>query len=163
MKHAYSVVLLPVSGQILTDPGPLCAGETVTLTCDISGRIGSNLLIWSYDGVLVISITPGSTTLPAMVVVSGVQFTVLDTQMDTVSQISFVASVMMSGRTLGCSGNGQTRIVTFQVEPIVGKKYPSHDPHTKLCWHAHALKIVLNNVNMNLAGLDVIQFHHSSL
>ena len=121
MKHAYSVVLLPVRGQILRDPGPLCAGETVTLTCDISGRMGSNLLAWIYDGVQVISIAPGSTTLPAIRVVSGVEFRVLDTQMDTVSQISFMASAMMSGRTLGCTGNGVAGSVTFQVEPVVGK------------------------------------------
>ena len=69
----------------------------MTLTCDISGGIGRNLLIWSYDGVAVIVMVPGATTLPAIRVVSGVEFTVLDTQMDTVhvSQIRFVASVMM--------------------------------------------------------------------
>ena len=61
----------PVSSQLLTDPGPLCAGETVTLTCDISGGMGSNLLSWEYDGVLVIAIIPGAmTTLPAIRVVS---------------------------------------------------------------------------------------------
>ena len=124
MKHAYSVVLLPVSGQILRDPGPLCAGENVTLTCDISGF---NLLTWSYDGFQVISILPGFTTLSSIRMVSGVEFTVLDTQMDTVSHIIFVASAMMSGRTLECIGNGVSGSVTFQVEPIVGKNYPSHD------------------------------------
>ena len=36
----------------------------------------------------------------------------LDTQTDTVPQISFVASVMMSGRTLECVGNGQG-VTTF--------------------------------------------------
>ena len=41
--------------------------------------------------------------------------------MDTVSQISFVAGVMMSGRTLGCGGNGQTGTVIFHVDPVVGK------------------------------------------
>ena len=111
----------PVSGQLLTDPGPLCAGETVTLTCDISGGMGTNLLIWGYDSVGVISIVPEATTLPANRVVSGVEFTVLDTQMDTVSQISFVASVMMSGRTLECGGNGQTGTVTFHVDPVVSE------------------------------------------
>ena len=69
----------------------------------------------------VISIALGVTTLPAISVVSGVEFTVLDTQMDTVSQISFVASVMMSGRTLECVGNGQTGTVTFHVDPVVGE------------------------------------------
>ena len=93
----------------------------MTLTCDISGGMGPNLLMWEYDGVSVISVVPGLTTLPAIVVVSGVEFTVLDTQTDTVSQISFVASVMMSGRTLGCGGNGQTGTVTFHVDPVVGK------------------------------------------
>ena len=78
-------------------------------------------MIWSYDGVNVISIVPGATTLPAMRVVSGVEFTVLDTQMDTASQISFVASVMMSGRTLECVGSGQTGTVTFHVDPVVGE------------------------------------------
>ena len=65
--------------------------------------MGTNLLSWSFDGVTVISIVtvPGSTTLPAIRVVSGVEFTVLDTQMYTVSQISFVASVMMSGGSQG--------------------------------------------------------------
>ena len=63
----------------------------------------------------VIAIVPGAATLPAIRVVSGVEFTVLDTQTDTVSQISFVASVMMSGRTLQCFGNGQTGTVTFHV------------------------------------------------
>ena len=83
--------------------------------------MGTNLLIWSYDGVQVISIVPGATTLPAIRVVSGVEFTVLDTQMDTVSQISFVASVMMSGRRLECFGNSQTGTVTFHVDPVVGE------------------------------------------
>ena len=90
----------------------------MTLTCDISGRMGTNLLIWGYDGVQVISIAPGATTLPAIRVVSGVEFTVLDTQMYTVSQISFVASIVMSGRTLGCGGNGQTGTVSFHVDPV---------------------------------------------
>ena len=40
--------------------------------------------------------------------------------MDTVSQI-FVASVMMSGRTLECGGNGHTGTVTFHVDPVVGE------------------------------------------
>ena len=80
--------------------------------------MGSNLLTWSYDGVGVISIAPGATTLPAIRVV---EFTVLDTLMDTVSQIRFVASVMMSGRTLECGGNGQTGTVTFHVDPVVGE------------------------------------------
>ena len=41
----------------------------------------------------------------------------LDTQMDTVSQISF----MMSGWTLECVGNGQGESVTFHVDPVVGE------------------------------------------
>ena len=93
----------------------------MTLTCDISGGMGPNHLSWSYDGFAVITIVPGATTLPAIRVVSGVEFTVLDTQMDTVSQISFVASVMMSGRTLECNGNGQTGTVTFHVDPVLGE------------------------------------------
>ena len=90
----------------------------MTLTCDISGGMGSNLLSWSYGAVQVISIAPGATTLPAISVVSGVVFTVLDTQMDTASQISFVASVMMSGMTVDTS---QGDSVTIHVDPVVGK------------------------------------------
>ena len=93
----------------------------MTLTCDISGGMGSNLLIWVYDGVQVISIVPGATTLPANRVVSGVEFTVLDTQMYTVSQVSSVASVMMSGMTLECVGTSQGVSVTIHVDPVVGK------------------------------------------
>ena len=93
----------------------------MTLTCDISGGMGSNLLTWNYNDVSVISIVPGATTLPAIRVVSGMVFTVLDTQMDTVSQISFVASVRMSGRRLECVGNDQTDNVTLHVDPVVGE------------------------------------------
>ena len=147
MKHAYSVVLLPVSGQILRDPGPLCAGEPVTLTCDISGWMESNLLTWSYDGISVISIMPGVTTLPTFRTASGVQFTVLDTQMDTVSHIIFVASVMMSGRALGCSGNGVSGSVTFQVEPVLGKNYSGHDLQSNHVGHFWTKSLKMNILN----------------
>ena len=83
--------------------------------------MGPNLIFWDYDDVNVISIAPVVTTLPAIILVSGVEFTVLDTQMDTVSQIRFVASVMMSGRTLECDHNGQTGTVTFHVDPVGGE------------------------------------------
>ena len=72
-----------------------------TLTYDISGRMGSTQLIgwyleWSSQ----------------CWILKWTQYQV---------QISFVASVMMSGRTLQCVGNDQTGTVTFHVDPVVGE------------------------------------------
>ena len=62
----------PVSG-ILTDPGPVCAGNTVTLTCDVPG---GTQLIWSYHSVVVATIRPALSIFPPAgpVLVSGVEF-----------------------------------------------------------------------------------------
>ena len=44
LLYVVAVLLVPVSG-ILTDPGPVCPGDTVTLTCDVTR---GTQLIWSY-------------------------------------------------------------------------------------------------------------------
>ena len=116
------LLVTSVRGQVLRDPGPLCPGQTATIICDISGgTLGSNGVTWSYNGVQVATIVPGVSTLPATRSVSGVEFTLLDTEIEFMFLISFVASDRMSGSTLECVGNGLVSSVTFQVEPATGK------------------------------------------
>ena len=116
------LLVTSVRGQVLTDPGPLCPGQTVTITCDISGgTLGSNGVSWNYNGVQVATILPGVSTLPASRNVSGVEFTLLDTEIEFMFLISFVASDRMSDMTLDCVGNGLNSSVTLQVEPVTGK------------------------------------------
>lgn len=116
----------PISGT-LTDPGQLCPGEMVTLTCDTTaGTAGTHTLTWIFDGVQLISIIPGSSTLPANRTESGVVFSIsllsaASFSFAVVSQISFEASSRSSGKTLECVGNGIEQSVSFQVETVVGK------------------------------------------
>ena len=110
-----------VSG-ILIDPGPLCPGETTLLTCTITQ--GTDLS-WSYSSGRIVAIIPGVNIFPPSgpILENGVEFavTVLSTSPDLVSQISFVVSVIVNGRTLECSGvstssGAVSRILTLQVE-----------------------------------------------
>ena len=92
----------PVSG-ILTDPGPVCPGDTVTLTCDVTG---GTQLIWSYRATALATIIPSLNIMPPSgpVLVSGVEFSVLvsSTSPDRVSRIVIVADEGMDGRILSC-------------------------------------------------------------
>ena len=115
-----------VSG-ILIDPGPLCPGETALLTCTITQ--GTDLF-WSYDSGRITTIIPAVNFFPPSgpILVSGVEFTVtvLSTSPDLVSQISFVVSATVNGRTLECSGvstssGGVSRTLTLQVEDPISK------------------------------------------
>ena len=109
-----------VRGQVLRDPGPLCPGLTATIICDISGgTLGSDVASWNYNGVQVATILPGDSTTSRNV--SGVEFTLLDTEIEFMFLISFVASDRMNGGTLDCVGNGLMSSVTLQVEPATGK------------------------------------------
>ena len=110
----------------------------------------------AYDGVNVLIIVPGAITLPAIRVVSGVEFTVLDTQ-DTVSQISFVASVMMSGTTLECVGNGPTGTVTFHVDPVVGECRSMYDGGGGL-----AVILNLDTISRNIMPCCIYRDENSS-
>jgi hypothetical protein len=135
-------VLLPVSG-LLTDPGTVCPGSTVVLNCTTPG----NLQTWIYNGASVLSIIPGVTPFPANVEVSGVMFSIslLSSTPDIESQISFVASSSVNGRTLVCSGSsGETDSVTFMVGSIQGNVYrqemcvqeSTHSINVCVCVHA---------------------------
>ena len=86
------VCLLVAGSAVLTDPGPLCSGQPVLLTCNITGGVD---LIWSYNSVVIggqISPTRPPPTGP--VSVGGVQFTLtlLLARPDMVSKISFTAT-----------------------------------------------------------------------
>ena len=116
-----------VSG-ILIDPGPLCPGETTLLTCTITQ--GTDLS-WAYDSNTITTIIPELNILPQSdpYLESGVEFTVTvfsSTSPDLVSQISFVVSATMNGRTLECSGVSTSsgvvsRTLTLQVEDPISK------------------------------------------
>ena len=94
----------------MTDPGLLCTGQPVTLTCDIAG--GTDLT-WNYifGGTTerIANIIPllGTFPPPDPIDVSGIEFMVtvqMPTIPDLVSNISFVANPVMNGRMLQCSG-----------------------------------------------------------
>ena len=115
-----------VSG-ILIDPGPLCPGETALLTCTITQ--GTDLF-WSHDSGRIATIIPEVNLFPPSgpILENGVEFTVtvLSTIPDLVSQISFVVSAIVNGRTLECSGvsnssGGVSRTLTLQVEDPISK------------------------------------------
>ena len=40
-----AALLVSPTGSVLTDPGPLCAGQRATLTCNITGGVA---LDWNY-------------------------------------------------------------------------------------------------------------------
>ena len=115
-----------VSG-ILIDPGPLCPGETTLLTCTVTQ--GTDIS-WAYDSNTITTIIPELNVLSQSnpYLVSGVEFTVtvVSTSPDLVSQISFVVSTTVNGRTLECSGVSTSsgvvsRTLTLQVEDPIGK------------------------------------------
>ena len=116
------LLVTSVRGEVLRDPGPLCPGQIVTITCDISGGTGrSDGVSWNYNEVQVLAVISGVSMLPISRNVSGVEFTLLDTEIEFMFLISFVASDRMSGSTLDCIGNGLMSSVTLQVEPATGK------------------------------------------
>ena len=105
------MLVSPASSALtLTDQGPLCTGQTATLTCNITGGTTLN---WDYivDNVIgsiptydpIINVFPP----PDPVTVFGVEFTVtvlMPTSPILVSRISFTASTIMNARILQCSG-----------------------------------------------------------
>ena len=115
---------------ILTDPGPVCTGDTVLLTCTIPGGVA---LGWNYNNERIGGGTyvPASNTVPPTNpdTVGGVVFThsLLDSSPDLVSQLSFTASADVNGGIIQCAGDAATSTggfesvsddITVQVEQI---------------------------------------------
>ena len=105
------VLVCPVGG-ILTHLGTLCPETTTTLNCSTTEALQQ----WFYENEIITAITSTSSSFSRTV--SGVDFTVsvLSTSPELVSQIRFVASVMMNGTILRC----EDELVTLLVEEIGG-------------------------------------------
>ncbi len=121
------LLVLPLASCILTDPGPLCTGQTATLTCNITG---GTRIHWNYNvggsGGRIPTYDPDIGVSPPTepVTVNGVEFTVsvLMTQPHLVSTISFVPSAMMNGGELVCigfSGLLVSEAITLHVDSTV--------------------------------------------
>ena len=109
---------------ILTDPGPVCTGDAVTVTCTIPGGVQ---LLWRYNGASIGNgaVEPGRLPPTNPDTVGGVVFTLSlleGTSPDLVSQLSFTASTDVDGGTIRCDGIDGTNSVSddtvIQVEQI---------------------------------------------
>ena len=104
--HAIVLQVCGVSA-ILTDPGPVCEGDTVVLNCTIPAGV---LLRWNYNderiggGIYAPSINEVPPTNPDTV--GNVVFThsLLDSSPDIVSQLSFTASADVNCGIILCAG-----------------------------------------------------------
>ena len=96
-------------GAILTDPGPVCEGDTVVITCTIPN---GTLLGWIYEGEAIGNGVYSPPNVPPTTpdTVRSVVFThsLLDSSPDIVSQLSFTASTDMNGGIIRCDGDFQT-------------------------------------------------------
>ncbi len=48
------LLLLPLASSVLTDPGPLCTGQTATLTCNVTGGTRLNWNYWFQPMILIL-------------------------------------------------------------------------------------------------------------
>ncbi len=130
-------VLVPTASSVLTDPGPLCRDQPTTLTCNITGGI---TLIWNYDAdgtmpfqLAIIDLQRNPLPPPDPVVTpDGVAITVsllMPTDLQLVSQISFVATDSVNGTEISCSGLTPGTVVPAEsvtLHVLNGKDF--------LCW-----------------------------
>jgi hypothetical protein len=114
-------ILLPSSVRcLLTDPGSLCPGDMVTLTCNVTGGV---IQQWRYNAVdvgdMIIPALNQVPEVPAVpLMVNGVvfQLILLSITPNLASQIAFVASENMDGRMVECRISNQiTERTTLQV------------------------------------------------
>ena len=120
-KKFVTCVVLQVCGvsAILTDPGPVCTGDTVLLTCTIPRGVS---LAWRYNSDVDLigngAYQPASNTVPPTNpdTVGGVVFThsLLDSSPDLVSQLSFTASTDVNGGVIQCVGDAATSTGGFE-------------------------------------------------
>ena len=119
-----AVVLSPaVATTTLSDPGPLCAGQTAVLTCSVADGV---TIRWRYRNEFVGPVvSPSLPPSPDPVTVGGVQFTLTLSQNSNplISQLSFTASPDMDGGVVRCTGGIADGTfpadeITLQVEMI---------------------------------------------
>ena len=112
-----------VATTTLSDPGPLCVGQTAVLTCSVADGV---TIRWIYRNEFVGSvISLNEPPPPDPVTVGGVQFTLTLSQDNNplISQLSFTASPDMDGGVVRCSGGiadgtFSSDAITLQVEMI---------------------------------------------
>ena len=106
----FIIVLLSSADSVLIDPGPLCTGQTATLTCNITG---TSFLGWTYGSDTFLTINTALSN-PVMEVSDTITFTV-STEMSIsphfVSHVSFVANESMNGMRVTCDGATGTGVV----------------------------------------------------
>ena len=125
--HCYvvaAVVLSPVvATTTLSDPGPLCAGQTAVLTCSVTDGV---TIDWFYrNGCIGPSLALSQPPSSDPVTVGGVEFTLTLSQNSNplISQLSFIASPDMDGGVVRCTGGIADGTflsdeITLQVEMI---------------------------------------------
>ena len=94
-----------VATTTLSDPGPLCANQTVVLTCSVADGAA---IRWTYRGetvgpLLSLSLPPPPDPVP----VGGIQFTLTLSSQNSnplISNLSFTASPDMDGGVVSCQG-----------------------------------------------------------
>ncbi len=121
---------MPLASSVLTDPGALCRDQPATLTCNITGGV---TLRWNYDvdgampfRIATIEIPTNRFPPPDPVVTpDGVAITVsllMPTDVELVSQISFVPTDSVNGNVISCGGfTGAGRVVPFESVTLHGK------------------------------------------
>ena len=112
-----------VATTTLSDPGPLCAGQTAVLTCSVADGVA---IEWFYrDGNVGQGISLSQPPSSDPVTVGGVQFTLTLSQSSNplISQLSFTVSPDMDGSVVRCrgglpDGTFPSDEITLQVEMI---------------------------------------------
>lgn len=105
----------------LTDPGPLCPGDTTMLICNGTDAI---VQTWSYRSEQVVRVsTIGGTQITPQppLPIQGVAFSisVLSTTPQLVTQLSFVADTFMDAGSVSCNSVSSSisipQVITLQV------------------------------------------------
>ena len=110
-----------VATTTLSDPGPLCVGQTAVLTCSVADGV---TIDWFYrNGRIGPPLTPSQPPPSDPVIVEGVQFTLTLSQNSDplISNLTFTASPDMDSGRVRCTGFSGAFLsdeITLQVEMI---------------------------------------------